>query len=707
MKKIWMLLTGVHLTVLFGQPHIGFVMPSGARQGSSVELIIGGQRFGGVDDVYVSGGGVTVEYVEAVRKPAFPDPRQRRYLYSWLRKIHKGDPLRPPLPESTEGWRYHPWYERLDALSNGERDILYRFLFVRQNSLQASPAIAKRVLVRMTVAPDAVPGERELRVVARNMVSNPLKFFISKVPELREPYFPMPPAKPAAVHCPVPGVINGQIMPGEKDDFTFSARKGERVVFSAKARYLMPFIGDGVPGHFQMVMEIFDSAGKSVAYADDRAFDPDPELVFTAPADGVYTLQIRDALYRGREDFVYRVEVFPGKAPEHKLIPPELPPLKRYDAAELPESGVIAPGVLISDVLRKPVGNRYRFRAEKGVPLMLEVYGRRQGSPIDPLLKIFDNKGKMLAVCDDVPRLKAGTILHPAADPVLRFIAPESGEYTAVVSDVTGQSGNDFGYFLRISQPLPHFKVYAVPSVVNLNRNGWGKVELVVERFDGFNGEIKLHCQGSKCSIAGVDSIPSGSSRSVITLHSFAAGNSFAPVWLKASIPGFTADVIPGDEMMQAFAYTHIAPAKYLVATQRNNGYGKDKFHWVDTPESISLAEDRSVKVRIIPRNFPKNAEVELVMVDPPSWLKARPGSSHIIPAGKIKPVWNKKAKVKKHELVLTLYAENDGGCQEVNQLFKIVLKYNIRNKSTGKVRVITQEVLLPALRITGKNKCK
>ena len=40
--------------------HIGFLMPSGARQDSRVEIIVGGQGFWGSHGVHISGGGVTV-----------------------------------------------------------------------------------------------------------------------------------------------------------------------------------------------------------------------------------------------------------------------------------------------------------------------------------------------------------------------------------------------------------------------------------------------------------------------------------------------------------------------------------------------------------------------------------------------------------------------------------------------------------------------
>ena len=44
-----------------------------------------------------------------------------------------------------------------------------------------------------------------------------------------------------------------------------------------------------------------------MAYADDYRFHPDPVLYYEIPEDGEYVLEIKDAIYRGREDFVYRI----------------------------------------------------------------------------------------------------------------------------------------------------------------------------------------------------------------------------------------------------------------------------------------------------------------------------------------------------------------------------------------------------------------
>ena len=72
---------------------------------------------------------------------------------------------------------------------------------------------------------------------------------------------------------------------------------------------MIPYMADAVPGWFQPVLALYDAKGKEVAYDDDYRFKPDPVIFFEVPKDGEYVLAIYDAIYRGREDFVYRITI--------------------------------------------------------------------------------------------------------------------------------------------------------------------------------------------------------------------------------------------------------------------------------------------------------------------------------------------------------------------------------------------------------------
>lgn len=696
--------------------HIGYLMPSGGLRGRTVELIVGGQQFWGLSGALVSGGGVTVESVESVRGFPYPPWKQRRYLKKWLDGIEKGCNEKPPLPDDTEGWVTHYYWERLDDLTELERELTLRFLYVPRNPLQMSPAIASSAIVRLRIAPDAKPGEREFRLIGNGRISNPLRFFVDTLPEFREPFFPLPPKKAEPGVFSIPGVLNGQIMPGETDSYKFSAKKGETITFTMIARYLMPFIGDGVPGHFQAVLEAVDAKGKTIAFADDRYFDPDPVLCFRAPADGEYKLLVRDALYRGREDFVYRIRAVRGGPGLYVTEPPPVfPGVKTVRSDILKKDAPVVRPAMIRGVLAPGAKDDFRFDAKKGERIILEIFARRLKSPLDSLLQVLDGRGNIVAVNDDCERLKAGLILHGAADSYLDFTVPADGSYTVRVSDTTGLGGPDYVYYLRIDRARPRFTVYSVPSALEVPMIGAEPLTLVVERQDGFTGEIALELKDAgDYELTGIRSIPANCDRAFVTMKTKPnRKNEPRPLKMEASGGGFRTDVIPGDEAMQAFAYTHIVPAERMLATKRWKYGGAEKFTWASKnpvakfalPKGKAASGDARALLKLTlnvnPWRFPADAEASLEIVDPPEWIKVMQDNASSAKPGQIVSPKNRR-KMKPYPLTLTLAREKNGRGKVVNQLFKVVYKYNSRPDREGKIKRITSEIILPAVRLEG-----
>ncbi len=188
-----------------------------------------------------------------------------------------------------------------------------------------TPAIAETVTVRVSIAANAAPGPRELRLETPAGLSNPLVFYVGQLPELREQEQRSATSTQEVMNVTLPAVVNGQIMPGDIDRYRFQGSKGQRLVFALQARDLVPYLPDAVPGWFQAVLALYDAQGHELQFADDFRFHPDPVLCFEVPADGEYEIAVHDAIFRGREDFVYRLaagelpfitEIFPlgGKA---------------------------------------------------------------------------------------------------------------------------------------------------------------------------------------------------------------------------------------------------------------------------------------------------------------------------------------------------------------------------------------------------------
>ncbi|MFM7842910.1 MAG: PPC domain-containing protein [Planctomycetota bacterium] len=101
----------------------------------------------------------------------------------------------------------------------------------------------------------------------------------------------------------VPGGFNGRLeAPGDRDYFSFEAKKGQKLLFKAMSRSF------GSPALVKFFVQKADGA----ALAESPVSEADEEAVaFTVPDDGSYRLLVTDLLKRGGPDFTYRVSVEP------------------------------------------------------------------------------------------------------------------------------------------------------------------------------------------------------------------------------------------------------------------------------------------------------------------------------------------------------------------------------------------------------------
>jgi hypothetical protein len=84
----------------------------------------------------------------------------------------------------------------------------------------------------------------------------------------------------------------------------------------------------------------------------------------------------------------------------------------------------------------------YRFSIDTPQTLTMEVFARRLGSPLDPIMFLYDSQGRELAYCDDARGLSTDAqISH-------EFVEP--GEYIIEVRDIRYSGGGNHFYRLRI-----------------------------------------------------------------------------------------------------------------------------------------------------------------------------------------------------------------------------------------------------------------
>lgn len=624
----WLVASAICLTSAWAQtgPRLGYAYPAGGRQGTTFRLMAGGQLLRGADDAYVSGEGVSasvIEYVPPLNDNQLGDVwRVLRDLVKrrWVARVMADYKTLPPdevpiLPD-------HPWLRDLDGRNLQQLMRLRARLF--NSKLQPNAQIADQVVVEVTIDPQAPPGDRELRLITPGGATNPVCFQVGTLPEVTEENYGV--ADDATPAVDLPAVLNGQITPGEVDRFRLRARQGQQLVMRVQARHLMPYLADAVPGWFQPTVALYDDRGHEVAYADDYRFDPDPVLFYKVPADGVYALEIRDAIYRGRDDFVYRIAVgelpfvtqmFPlggqvgtpltaaiagwnlptdklsldtqpgGETIRHAMLGQaqglcnDLP----YAVDALPEGlqtepndavaqaqKVVLPLIVNGCIERPDDVDVFSFEGQAGQEIVAEVMARRLNSPLDSDLRLIDAAGAVLAANDDHDDPAAALLTHQA-DSVLRFKLPQTGTFTIELSDAQQQGSAAHAYRLRLGPPRPDFAVRMIPSNVNVSPGGSAAVTLQAFRRDGFAGDIDLALKEAPAGfVLGNARIPGDKDSAQMAISApRGISRQALPLRLEASaqIDGkvVTHPAVPAEDMMQAFAYRHLVPQQELLVT--------------------------------------------------------------------------------------------------------------------------------------------
>ena len=533
--------------------YIGFVFPAGGRQGTVFRCTLGGQALDGVNGVIFTGSGVTGRVIEYNRHM---NSQEVQLLREQLDEIRA-------MPKARRDAQVTNLASRLEMLIGD---------YVQQPQCAS---IANLVTVEVAIERGTPPGPREIRLVTPRGVSNPLAFHVGALPEVTSEPLPTSPkqilgkeaqslrstsdrkrgaagkrrerrgmmeqdeemvqmvagmAGPGAltdvddreVRIMPPCTVNGQIASGSVDRYRFDGRSGQRLVVTVQARALVPYLADAVPGWFQPMLVLCDAQGREKAYNDDYRFHPDPVLYCELSANGEYVLAIHDAIFRGREDFVYRMtigelpfvtSVFPlgGQAgvdavievkgfhlAETRLTPDlrtRLRGLHRLTVAgsadafqslvldsrcptegheqQLRLNGATGdPPIVMNGTIGMPGDlDVFTFRGRAGQEVVAEVRARRLGSPLDAWLKIMDDQGRTLAWNDDQEDPGSGLDTHHA-DAYVRVTLPADGAYAVQLRDTQHQGGEAFGYRLRLSEPQPDFDLREVTLRVVVRRGG-------------------------------------------------------------------------------------------------------------------------------------------------------------------------------------------------------------------------------------------
>ena len=311
-----------------------------------------------------------------------------------------------------------------------------------------TPTDPNRLEVDLTIDPKARVGLHSLAVITPQGTTPSQTFAVEARPAVAEtePNATNESAKKVTIPATLVGTID---QPGDRDLFQIDVRKGELLTIAATTKSLGSMI--------TALLTIRDANGVVIAATQPGTnLDAgDPILSAVAPGDGALTLEVTDADFGGSAAHFYRLAL--GREAMLNTIAPlgvasnHPTPVKVGGVGLAPLSEVVVtppagtkPGTLIEvplvlsdgsrplrpksvvvvegpqkmeaepndspaglELVETPSGtsgtisndgdvDHFGFVAKKGERLIVEVYGRRLGSPVDPAIEILNDRGEPL-----------------------------------------------------------------------------------------------------------------------------------------------------------------------------------------------------------------------------------------------------------------------------------------------------------------------
>lgn len=443
----------------------------------------------------------------------------------------------------------------------------------------------KDFLGRVRIDDTAPLGLRHWRLWTSQGATPSRRFVVGDLPELVEEEID---GRPMPVHVSLPVTINGRTFPREDVDlWTFHALAGEVLWAQVDAQRL------GSP--LEAYLEILGPDGKLIAEGL-AVGGMDPFVAFTAPADGVYTVRIRDINTGGLQHYVYRLTLsnrprvqstYPlggrrgdtlelsltgvglGAGPAQRLCPAadrradlsgplqqwydlcvgdaplrvlleldEFPewlehePNERADQAE----AIAGPCVLNGRIGQPGDADVWRLACRQGETWDLDLRAARLGSPLDSVLAVWGETGSELASNDD--------LATDQSDSFVRFTAPADGTYLVRVSErFAGRGGETFCYRLRVTPPpAPDYELVLQTDALTVPRGGQGKLKVECRRLGGFDSPVSLEVQGLPTGVTASNSeIAAGAGQTELLFSAdakAAIGASRIVIWGKGGAGG-------------------------------------------------------------------------------------------------------------------------------------------------------------------------
>src|SRR4051812_31591303 len=193
---------------------------------------------------------------------------------------------------------------RGDRLADAQEIFLYDRGITVERIVEAKD---KEMKVALKIADDCRVGEHLLRLRTASGISAMRPFYVGPFPTVDEKEPNNTAAKAQAIA--LNSTIQGTILSEDIDVFAVTVKKGERLSAEIEGARLGRTM-------FDPILTLRDASGKIVAESDDSPLlGHDGFISLLAPADGTYTIEVRDVLYSGN-NHAYRLHMgsFPRPA---------------------------------------------------------------------------------------------------------------------------------------------------------------------------------------------------------------------------------------------------------------------------------------------------------------------------------------------------------------------------------------------------------
>ncbi|MBT5715339.1 MAG: peptidase, partial [Opitutae bacterium] len=364
----------------------------------------------------------------------------------------------------------------------------------------------KSVKAKFRISKETELGQHELRLRTKSGISTLKTFWVGPYPNLHEeePNTSFEEAQRITINHTINGVVKNE----DVDYFEFNATKNQRISLEIEAIRLSGPL-------FDPYIAILDSNRFEVATSDDTdLLLQDSTLSTIIPQTGKYFIEVRESSYRGGNNFYYRLHVgtfprpliaFPAGGEVGKILTVNFMgdpsgPIKKN--IQLPnkenlefryrveQNGSIAPSpnairvcnfpsilekepndsfkTATTTTLSLPLAfdgiiekekdvDYFKFYAKKGQKFNIHAHAQSISSPLDPVLNLYDDKGKSIKGSDDA---------NNGRDSLITITIPQDGNYTLRVKDHLYAGGDRFVYRLE-SQPFSPKVEASIPMFGN------------------------------------------------------------------------------------------------------------------------------------------------------------------------------------------------------------------------------------------------